>query len=90
MAYQMDYGNFAASWEPTAKKKTFSKRTVAIVCVIVFLLSLLLIPAVRDRLIPGDAQVTKEAAGEMLQRIRDGEGVVDAFAQFCLEIIENS
>ena len=90
MAYQMDYSDFAASRVPEAKKRKFFRKWMAPACAILIVLSILFIPKVRDGLIPGNPQVTKEAAGEMIQRIREGEGVVDAFAQFCLEIIENS
>ncbi len=90
MAYQMQYGNDEMLRTFQAQKKRPKKKAVLVFLIIVIVLGLLFAPGVREQLIPGDAEVTKQAADDMILRIRSGERVVDAFAQFCLEIIENS
>jgi len=45
---------------------------------------------VQDLLIPGNAEVTRSAVHGFVDNIREGEQVKDAFAAFCLEIIENA
>ena len=89
MAYQMHYDNHQIIHTvPLDKKKPRGKKILIFVAV-ALLIGLLFIPEVRQLLIPGDADITKAAADEMIDRLRSGEGVAEAFAQFCLEIIQN-
>ncbi len=90
MAYQMQYDNNQILRTFQTQKKIPKKKTILVILIIVILFGLLFAPNVREMLIPGNASVTKQAASEMIQRIQSGEGVVEAFAQFCVEIIQNS
>lgn len=90
MAYQMRYEEQHGIRVPSVKKKSFSIKRLILICVITACVIALMIPSVRDYLIPGDAQVTKAAAGHMVKQIQKGEGVVEAFAEFCQQIIQNS
>lgn len=90
MAYEMQYENNYVIQLHSVTKKKFNKKVLVFSSVAVILLGLLLIPQVREFLIPGNPAVTKQAADEMIRQIQNGEGVIDAFAQFCQEIIQNS
>lgn len=90
MSYEVQYGEKAGFRMPVAEKRKLPVKKFVILIAAAAVAALLMIPNVRDALIPGNAQVTKQAAGEMIQRIQDGEGVVDAFAQFCQQIIRES
>ena len=88
MAYQMNYGQGSMQIESIKIKGNRSIGKWIVVAVVVVCLLTMLIPGVSDIWVPGDAQVTKAAAGEMVSRIQSGEKVLDAFAQFCYEIIQ--
>ena len=90
MAYQMQYGDNQIKYSIPRTRKKIKIKTLCILVVVVIVIGLLFIPEARQLFIPGDAAVTKAAANEMITRIRDGEGVREAFAQFCLDVIQNS
>lgn len=89
MAYRMQYDDHQILHTSIKEKKQI-KKPVYICIVVLILVALLLIPQVREAILPGDSAVTKLAAEEMIQNIIGGEGVVEAFAQFCSEIIHSS
>ena len=89
MAYQMQYDNHQIIHTVPSDKKKPQRKKILLFAAAALLVGLLFIPDVRQLLIPGDADVTKAAADEMISRLRSGEGVAEAFAQFCLEIIQN-
>ena len=41
-----------------------------------------------DILVPGDKEVTKMAVSELIEDVKGGERVVDAFATFCQTVLE--
>lgn len=43
-----------------------------------------------DYFIPGDTAVTKDALTAFAEDVRAGESIKEAFAAFCMEIIENA
>ena len=45
--------------------------------------------SIRNYLIPGDPEQTKEAFQEMMVDIREGETVTEAFSTFCKEILDS-
>ena len=89
MAYKMEYEQQHGIPEPIARKWKNPRKRLTLLGIVIASSIALMIPAVRDCLIPGDAQVTKTAASQMIQSIENGEGVVEAFAEFCQQIIQN-
>ena len=53
-------------------------------------IAFLLVGVLTDVLIPGNATVTKTAMNDMIEDVRNGEQVVDAFAAFCKTVLTDS
>ena len=88
MAYKMEYGMKAPVVYSTVhvQKKQRSKPKLWII--ISVCIALITVCAATDILIPGDAAVTKAAMSNMVNNIREGEQVVDAFAAFCQTVLQ--
>lgn len=94
MAYKIEYGSNGA------EKKTLQPRkrrriplTAGVLCMFL-LLAVLFWPkgrtALRDIVLPGDAEVTADALQGLASDLRAGEGVSDAVTAFCQQIIRES
>lgn len=88
MAYKMEY-EMSPSVDNTTKTakmkvKVNPKKWIIAGALIAFLA----LCAFTDILIPGDAEVTKAAMNELVDDVRGGEQVVDAFAAFCHTVLE--
>lgn len=92
MSYEINYGN------SNNKKYISNQRTPKTKPILIFFLAsvlalLCLIKPVRSSieafLIPGDDIITKNAAQNMLNELQDGRPFKDAFASFCIEIINH-
>ena len=92
MSYQISYNPEDNHKYPICRKL---KRGMWLRWGIVFLVLLGLAGAPKVRckmeslLIPGDAQVTKNAFSFMLEQIQTGEPIEEAVSAFCREIIKN-
>lgn len=89
MAYRIDYGS-GGEKKRAMKGRTPVRRVAAgIVCAV--LLAALLFPAgrraLRDLILPGDAEVTAAALRDLVAELQDGEPVGDAVSAFCQEVI---
>ena len=92
MAYRIDYGS---SGEPEKIFDTRKKRKLIwpVACICTILLLGLLYPRkefLEQLLIPGDPQITKEAAKGLIADLRAGEGIGDSLQAFCMEIIADA
>ena len=94
MAYKIEYGT------GVAEKKTLQPRkrrrlplTAGVLCVFL-LMTLLCWPkgrtALREVVLPGDAEVTADALQGLASDLRAGQGVSDAVTAFCQQIIRES
>lgn len=87
MAYQVIYGaSYRVNYKSSNKKTKIIK--IAGACIIIT--GLLLIPAVRNFLVPGDTDVTKSAISNFSSNIKEGESVKEAFSSFCQEIVNGA
>lgn len=87
MAYQVSYSGSYQKKDIQTKEKNVLVKVVGI-CVIV--IGLLLIPAVRSFLIPGDTAVTKSAVSNFKSNIEAGAPLDESFTAFCKEILEGA
>lgn len=93
MAYRIDYSK--AGEREEVLEKTIKRQKVmwslALICLILLLGILYPQKQTLERLlIPGDAQVTKQATAELISHLQAGEGIPEAFQVFCEEIISNA
>ena len=92
MGYRIEYekiGNFP--------QQSGKRRTGIIVGILVILLVVCAIAVktvglewVQEVLLPGDPDITAAALEGMVDDLRSGEGLIEAFKTFCHEIIENA
>ena len=92
MGYRIEYEKIGKV--PDRKGKS---RTGVIVGVLVMLLILGAVTVkaiglewVQEVLLPGDPDVTAAALEGMVEDLRNGSGIVEAFKAFCEEIIQNA
>lgn len=92
MAYRIQYNRDMMKKYPEKRKKRTGKG------VAVLMLAAIVISAalwnkgelVRRLFVPGDSVQTGEAVSDLVDDIREGESVKDAFVAFCLEIIKHA
>ena len=91
MAYKIEYSPESAQRYPLLKVQDKRKPGGWVIAGI-FLAVLLWIRiyGVPDFMIPGDADVTKEAASVFVREIRDGVAVNDAITAFCRSILDGA
>lgn len=87
MSYQIAYGNSNLIKRPVGKKKLKTGYLIPAVAGLL-IVGLLQIEPVRDFLIPGDAEATKEAFYTLTQELEAGSAFSDAAAAFCRQLIE--
>ena len=93
MAYRIDYGGSGEPEKIDEIKKKKGKQIWPVICICTILLLGLLYPRkefLEQLLIPGDPQVTKEAAKGLISDLRAGEGIGDSLQTFCMEIIADA
>lgn len=90
MAYKMEYGMKAPVVCTTEQVLNKRKRRPGIWIIITLCIVVILVCATTDILIPGDAAVTKAAVNDLVDSIKGGEQVVDAFAAFCQTVLQGS
>ena len=88
MSYQIQYSPQMRRKYPAKKPvwKIHWKRWI----VVIFLLSAgfwAKTNGIPDVLIPGDPEITRLAASNLVENLRDGERVEEAFAVFCQQIL---
>ena len=93
MAYRVDYSKEGIQEVLPERSNNKSKKiwSLGIICLI--LLMGVLYPQkqmLEKLLIPGDAEVTKHAASELVANLQDGVGLSEAMQVFCEEIIANA
>ncbi len=92
MSYKMEYEmtpsivKIAATTVQRTKRRVNLKGWIYASAII----ALLMLLAFTDVFIPGDPEVTKTAMSEMIEDVKSGEQVVDAFAAFCHSILQGS
>lgn len=93
MGYRIEYGQMITKVKIKENVRKTSVewllKVVATGCVLLFLAFLWGKENIRDYFIPGDPDITEQAAKCFLEDVRNGESIKDAFTNFCLEIIEN-
>ena len=92
MSYSIDYSSGTTRKYPKSRKKSHQhyKKILGILCVLAVVIVLFNIKTVRRLLLPGDPAVTEKAIVSMVNEFRAGEGVQEAFAVFCREVIEGA
>lgn len=88
MAYKMEYGMKTPVVYSTVHVQKKQRRKPKLWIIISVCIALITVCATTDILIPGDAAVTKAAMSNMVNNIREGEQVVDAFAAFCQTVLQ--
>lgn len=88
MAYKMEYGMKTPVVCSTVQVQKKQRRKPKLWIIISVCIALITVCATTDILIPGDAAVTKAAMSNMVNNIREGEQVVDAFAAFCQTVLQ--
>ena len=93
MAYKIEYGSGGAEKKALQPCKRRLPLTVGVLCVFL-LMTLLCWPkgrtALREVVLPGDAEVTADALQGLASDLRAGEGVSNAVTAFCQQIIRES
>lgn len=89
MSYQIQYETDKQERYPMVTKRKDSSKLWIRIATVAFFVTLLSVPSIRDFLIPGDADVTKAAFGQMIDNIREGDSLGEAVTTFCREIIAN-
>lgn len=89
MAYKIQYSPEDNHRYPQAKvhMQMHWGRWAMLVLLIVVVLGIRIYGA-PDFLIPGDPQVTKEAATMMIEELRKGESLYDAMTVFCRQVLD--
>ena len=64
--------------------------TMVALCLVLLFTILGNMNTIKNQLMPGNAKVTQSALEDMVQSITEGEQVKDAFAAFCVDIIDNA
>lgn len=88
MAYRMEYGMTSPQMRAVAKPKKMIKRNPKLWIALALVIVAVIFFTSTDFWIPGDAEVTKNAVDRLVQDVKDGEQVVDAFATFCKTVLE--
>ena len=89
MSYKIMYEPEKRHRYPTAAFPSVRRKGLALLLLLTFTIVILLAfgGSIIEFLIPGDPEVTKSAFGNMLEQIRQGDGVTEAFSSFCREIL---
>ena len=92
MSYSIDYSSGTTRKYPKLREKNRPnyKKVIGILCVFAVIVGLMNIKAIRRLLLPGDPAVTEKAIVSMVNEFRAGEGMQEAFAVFCREVIEGA
>ena len=94
MSYKIEYEgqNFVVTSQKCHKKLNYRGLVFLVLTVIVVIVWVItpVRTAVLDRILPGNGPVTRQAAGDMFQSLKDGAGFREAFTDFCIEIFENA
>lgn len=94
MAYIIEYeGQVCERFTPKEKCPLKPKRLIVLSFLVVLFVVWIITPvrvAVLDLILPGDGAVTRQAAGDMFQQLKDGQPFREAFSEFCIEIFENA
>ena len=88
MAYKMEYGMgspIVLSTKNVKRKGKVGIKKLLLVCIIV---ALIVLCATTDIFIPGDKEITKAAMNNLVNDVKGGEQVVDAFAAFCQTVLQ--
>ena len=89
MAYQIEYSPQEQCRYPLKSYRKKRSRSIIWMLILMAIASFLLSHyGIPDLLIPGDAEVTKSAAQEMIWLLKTGTPVKDAFEVFCKQIID--
>lgn len=89
MAYKIQYTPQEECRYPSvSKQKKSSARTLWVLILIAVMALCFSYYGIPDILIPGDAEVTKSAAQEMISLLKTGTPVKDAVTVFCKQIID--
>ncbi|MBQ4642322.1 MAG: hypothetical protein IJB47_06925 [Oscillospiraceae bacterium] len=91
MSYYVEYNPEVSRQYPVRrlnKNKGFGNKLI-ILTLILGLIACMTSSDVRDFLIPGDAATTVYAATELLDNMKDGAPLLDAFAVFCEMVAGN-
>lgn len=91
MAYKIEYSPENAKYYPAIRNE-HRLQLRWLICITIVLITILLVKiyGLPDCLIPGDAEVTKAAATNMVKQVQDGAMLQDAVVGFCREIINNA
>ena len=91
MGYQIVYENIGKFPQPQRKKRTGIFVTVVVILLVLCAITVKTVGLewVQEVLLPGDPHVTAAALENMVEGLRSGEGIVEAFKTFCEEIMRN-
>ncbi len=94
MAYTINYDQGSRpKYNIPVKFKLNLKFIATVLCIAAILLVWIITPvrvAVLEFLLPGDGAITRQAAGNMLEDLKQGQPFKEAFTDFCIEIIKNA
>ena len=89
MSYTIKYSPEEVKRYPLVKKQRNYKIWI-VLCLTFVAILCMRIYGIPDFLIPGDPDITKAAADVMLELIKEGETLGDAFTVFCEEVIHGA
>lgn len=91
MAYEIRYDTIGA---PSVQKKRYNKVLIGASVLLLVAGAMAVkstwLPWVQDYLLPGDPAVTAAALEEMVEDLKEGQGIVSAFRAFCREILAHA
>lgn len=90
MAYKINYDH-NEQVDVNVKGKVKGRNFAVLLIVLLFVLCFVtpIRRAALDFLIPGDSTVTTRAASDLLNNLKNGQPMKEAFTDFCIEIVEN-
>lgn len=89
MGYQIRYDDAMTRIVFDHKRKRSKRNILFFLLAVIFTITTITL-ATKGYLIPGDTAVTKAAAKNFRQEMRDGEDIGKAFAAFCKEIVDGA
>ncbi len=90
MSYDIRYDSVTTKKYPAKRRAHSNRKRILLIFggVVAALTVAMHITAIRRLLLPGDPVVTERAIIKMVDELRAGEGVTEAFSTFCNEVIQ--
>ncbi|MBQ2785540.1 MAG: hypothetical protein IJF02_03455 [Oscillospiraceae bacterium] len=92
MGYRIEYESVGRIPHPKRKKRTgiFVASVIILLVLCAITVKTIGLEWVQEVLLPGDPHITAQALENMVEDLREGEGVIEAIKTFCKDIMQNA